>query len=165
MHRLLAFHNNHMLDRQFLLADDSEYRLGRTEDNDIATIWDDRISRHHATLKPSSRGVFLQLLDSAANQAFVDGDSVTSQLVKAGQSFVIGRTRFEVQQVTQSDSPRSPVQQLPIDRQQLKHLRYDDADKRIEVLTSLQAVIRESGVERDLYVRLANLLLAGIQHA
>ncbi len=165
MHRLLAFHNNHLLDRQFLLADDSEYRLGRTEDNDIATIWDDRISRHHATLKPSSRGVFLQLLDSAANPAFVDGDSVTSQLVKAGQSFVIGRTRFEVQQVTQSDSPRSPVQQLPIDRQQLKHLRYDDADKRIEVLTSLPAVIRESGVERDLYVRLANLLLAGIQHA
>ncbi len=165
MHRLLVFHNNRLLDRQFLLADQKTYRLGRTEDNDIAAVWDGRISRHHATLVPSEQGVHFRLDDSASNPAFVDGENVVDQLLKPGQSIVIGQTRFEVQQVTQSDSPASPVQQLPIDRQQLKLLRYEDADKRIEVLTSLPAVIRESGVERDLYVRLANLLLAGIQHA
>jgi len=68
--------------------------------------------------------------------------------------------------VTQSDSPRSSGgEQLAIDRRQLQKIRYDDADKRIEVLTSLPSVIRESGVERDLHVGLSNLLLAGIQHA
>lgn len=166
MHRLLAFHDNRMLDRQFLLADESVYRLGRSADNDIVSDWDDRVSRNHATLTPSSSGVLLRLLDSASNPAFIDGQKVSEAEVKPGQSFVIGNTRFEVQQVTQSDSPRSnSVQQLAIDRKQLQQLRYDDADKRIEVLTSLPAVIRESGVDRDLFVRLANLLLAGIQHA
>jgi adenylate cyclase len=166
MHRLIAFHNNRMLDRQFLLTDDKVYRLGRAAENDIVSDWDDRVSRNHATLTPGSTGVQLQLLESASNPAFIDGHKVLNALVKPGQSFVIGNTRFEVQQVTQSDSPRSnSVQQLAIDRQQLQQLRYDDADKRIEVLTSLPAVIRESGVDRDLFVRLANLLLAGIQHA
>ncbi|HIE97072.1 MAG TPA: FHA domain-containing protein [Planctomycetes bacterium] len=166
MHRLLAFHDCRMLDRQFLLADDKQYRLGRADDNDISTTWDDRISRHHASLQPSEKGVRLQSLDAASNPVFVDGRTTQDVVLKAGQSFVIGATRFEVQQVTQSDSPRSnSVQQLSIDRQQLEQLRYEDADKRIEVLTSLPAVIRESGVERDLFVRLANLLLAGIQHA
>ncbi len=166
MHRLLAFHDNRMLDRQFLLADETVYRLGRAVDNDIVSDWDDRVSRNHATLTPSSSGVRLQLLESASNPAYIDGQKVSEAELKPGQSFVIGNTRFEVQQVTQSDSPRSsPVQQLAIDRKQLQQLRYDDADKRIEVLTSLPAVIRESGVDRDLFVRLANLLLAGIQHA
>ena len=166
MFRLLAFHNERLLDRHFLLADVSTYKLGRTADNDIAAEWDDRISRSHATLTPTSSGVKLALLDSASNPAFVDGEKITSVVLYTGQSFVIGNTRFELQQVTQSDSPRGGgVQQLSIDRAQLKQLRYEDADKRIEVLTSLPAVIRESGVERDLFVRLANLLLAGIQHA
>ncbi len=165
MHRLLAFHHSRLLDRQFLLVDEKVYRLGRTDDNEIAAVWDDRISRQHATLTPSEHGVHFKLLKTASNPAYLDGEKIEDRILKPGQSFVVGQTRFEVQQVTQSDSPRSQVQQLSIDRQQLKQLRYDDADKRIEVLTSLPAVIRESGVERDLYVRLANLLLAGIQHA
>lgn len=166
MHRLLAFHDCRMLDRQFLLADDNKYRLGRAEDNEISTVWDDRISRHHVSLQPSDKGVRLVVLDAASNPVFVDGRTTSDLTLRAGQSFVIGATRFEVQQVTQSDSPSSnSVQQLPIDRRQLEQLRYEDADKRIEVLTSLPAVIRESGVERDLFVRLASLLLAGIQHA
>lgn len=166
MHRLLAFYSNRLLDRQFLLADDVVYRLGRAADNDIVSEWDEHVSRHHAALTPTPTGVRLVVLESASNPAFIDGQKVSDVELTPGQSFVVGSTRFEVQQVTQSDSPRgNSVQQLAIDRKQLKQLQYDDADKRIEVLTSLPAVIRESGVERDLFVRLANLLLAGIQHA
>ena len=167
MYRLLAFHDNRLLDRHFLLTEAREYRLGRDATNEIPTPWDEQISRFHVVLKSApAGGVRLTTLNTASNPAFVEGVSVTDTVMTAGQSFVIGTTRFELQQVTQSDSPRNTtVQQLAIDRKQLQQLRYDDADKRIEVLTSLPAVIRESGVERDLYVRLANLLLAGIQHA
>lgn len=166
MFRILAFHNDQLLDRQFLLADGTLYRLGRSGANDIATDWDGRISREHAILEPEDQTVALTLVETASNPIFVDGERVRSVRLNSGQSFVIGNTRFEIQQVTQSDSPRgNAVQQMSIDRAQLKQLRYDDADKRIEVLTSLPSVIRESGVERDLFVRLANLLLAGIQHA
>lgn len=166
MHRLLAFHKTRLLDRQFLLSDGCEYQLGRAADNQLAVDWDEKISRCHALLVPEVGGVRLKHLGSGANPIFVDGARIKDVVLKSGQSFVIGETRFELQQVTQTDSPRSSaVQQLPIDRNQLQQIRYDDADKRIEVLASLPAVIRESGVERDLFVRLANLLLAGIQHA
>lgn len=166
MHRLLAFHNSRLLDRQFLLGDQREHRLGRAQDNEITTDWDERISRHHVVLTAESGGVRLKQLATGTNPVFVDGRQTSEAVLTSGQSFVIGETRFELQQVTQSDSPRnSAVQQLPIDRKQLQQVRYEDADKRIEVLASLPAVIRESGIERDLFVRLSNLLLAGIRHA
>jgi adenylate cyclase len=166
MFRLLAFHDGRRLDREFLLAGDSSYVLGRADDATLQTSWDERISRRHVEIRVDHRGVEVTRLSGAANPVFVDGTEVTHSRLTSGQSFVIGATRFELQQITQTDSPRNQaVQQLAIDRQQLQRVRYDDAAKRIEVLTSLPAVIRESGVERDLHVRLASLLLAGIQNA
>ena len=166
MFRLLAFHLGRRLDREFLLAQQKTYVLGRAADANIRTDWDERISRRHAELLVSDNGVQLSRLPGSSNAVFIDGNERNQVNLAAGQSFVIGSTRFELQQVTQSDSPGSqPVQQLAINRQQLQRVRYDDANKRIEVLTSLPAVIRESGVERDLHIRLTSLLLAGIPNA
>jgi adenylate cyclase len=166
MFRLLAFHHGRRLDREFLLVSDSSYVLGRADDAGLQTTWDDRISRRHVEITVDAAGVKLTRLSDASNPIFVDGTEVSNSSLSSGQSFVIGSSRFELQQVTQTDSPGNQiVQQLAIDRQQLQRVRYDDAAKRIEVLTSLPAVIRESGVERDLHVRLASLLLAGVQNA
>lgn len=166
MFRLLAFHHGRRLDREFLLVSDSSYVLGRADDAGLQTTWDDRISRRHVEITVDASGVQLTRLSDASNPIFVDGAEVSNSSLSSGQSFVIGSSRFELQQVTQTDSPGNQiVQQLAIDRQQLQRVRYDDAAKRIEVLTSLPAVIRESGVERDLHVRLASLLLAGVQNA
>ena len=166
MFRLIAFHHGRRLDREFVLADNRQLVLGRADEADVATAWDERISRRHAELQASRDGVVVQRVAESTNPIFVDGVEVTTARITSGQSFVIGDSRFEVQQVTQTDSPRNQtVQQLAIDRQQLQRVRYDDAAKRIDVLTSLPSVIRESGIERDLHVRLASLLLAGIQNA
>jgi adenylate cyclase len=166
MFRLLAFHHGQRRDREFLLTVGRTYVLGRSAEADLAAAWDDRLSRRHLELQVQADGVELKRLSGASNPVFIDGQDVSAARLAAGQSFVIGDSRFELQQVTQSDSPgRQPVQQLAIDRQQLQRVKYDDAAKRIDVLTSLPAVIRESGVERDLHVRLASLLLAGIPGA
>jgi len=166
MFRLLAFHHGRRLDREFLLAGESTYVLGRADDAGLHTDWDDRISRRHVEITFDANGAKIRRLTDTSNPVFVDGTEVSSARLCSGQSFVIGASRFELQQVTQTDSPGSqPVQQLAIDRQQLQRIRYDDAAMRIDVLTSLPAVIRESGVERDLHVRLASLLLAGVQNA
>lgn len=166
MLRLLAFHHGRRLDEEFALTSDTETVLGRAADADLCTPWDHRISRRHACLILEGPVLTIRRLTDSANPVFVDGEQIETARLEAGQSFVIGDSRFELQQVTQSDSPGSRrVQQLAIDRRQLQRIRYDDADKRIEVLTSLPAVIRESGVERDLHIRLAHLLLAGIQNA
>jgi len=166
MFRLLAFHLGRRVDREFLLVGETSYVLGRADDATLHTDWDDRISRRHLEIEVEADGVLLRRLAGTANAVFVDGIEADVSRLKTGQSFVIGATRFELQQVTQTDSPGTGrFQQLAIDRQQLQRVRYDDAHKRIEVLTSLPAVIRESGVERDLHVRLASLLLAGVQNA
>lgn len=166
MFRLLAFHNGRRLDREFLLVGGDSYILGRGDDATLKVDWDERISRRHLELAAEADGVALRKLSTTSNPVFVDGVAVEQATIASSDSFVIGASRFELQQVTQSDSPgRQPIQQLSIDRQQLQRVRYDDASKRIEVLTSLPAVIRESGVERDLHIRLTSLLLAGVQNA
>lgn len=166
MKRLLVYHQSERLDVEFLLSEDRPYRLGRDAESDLTVTWDDSVSRHHAILECVPGGLRLAKAETASNPVFIGGEAVEEAVLPAGQSFVVGKTRFEFQNVTQTDSSQSAsIQQLSIDRQKLKQLRYEDADKRIEVLTSLPAVIRESGVERDLYVRLTSLLLAGIQHA
>ncbi len=166
MLRLLAFYNDRQLDRQFLLASSEPRILGRSGTVDFTTDWDARISRNHVRLETTESGVRLTRLNDTSNPVFVDGVEIETSELSAGQSFVIGDSRFELREVTQSDSPGSSGgQQLAIDRRQLQKIRYEDADKRIEVLTSLPTVIRESGVERDLHLGLSNLLLAGIQHA
>lgn len=166
MFRLLAFHNGHRLDREFLLVAGETYVLGRSDDVNLEVNWDELISRRHVELHAEADGVTIKKIAEKSNPVFIDGKAISAATLVSGDAFVIGSSRFEVQQVTQSDSPgRQPIQQLAIDRQQLQRVRYDDAAKRIEVLTSLPAVIRESGVERDLYIRLASLLLAGVQNA
>lgn len=166
MKRLLVYHQSERLNIEFPLSDGVSYRLGRDPESDMTVTWDDSVSRHHVTLECSAKGLKVARADSASNPVFIGGDAVDSGELSTGQSFVVGSTRFEFRNVTQTDSSQtSSIQQLAVDRQKLKQLRYEDADKRIEVLTSLPAVIRESGVDRDLYVRLTSLLLAGIQHA
>jgi hypothetical protein len=166
MLRLLAFYDDRQLDRQFLLLANDSRVLGRGDSADFCADWDSRISREHLRLDVTDEAVHVSRLDNSSNPVFIDGNEVQSSELRPGQSFVIGDSRFELRQVTQSDSPRgSGGQQLAIDRRQLQKIRYEDADKRIEVLTSLPTVIRESGVKRDLHIALSGLLLAGIQHA
>lgn len=167
MLRLLAFYEDRQLDRQFVLSAGDSRVLGRAETADFCTDWDPQISRSHVRLEANEEETTrVTRLDQSANPVFVDGEEIQSSELRDGQSFVIGDSRFELRQMTQSDSPHNTGgQQLAIDRRQLQKIRYDDADKRIEVLTSLPAVIRESGVERDLHIALSSLLLAGIQHA
>ncbi|MFM7056777.1 MAG: adenylate/guanylate cyclase domain-containing protein [Planctomycetota bacterium] len=169
MFRLLAFHQGRRVDREYFLEDGQSCVLGRGEDCDIVTGWDLQISRRHVQLSAAGTQVSIRQFPGSVNRIFSDGQTVGSVQLSSGQSFVVGTTRFELQQLTLSDSPGHaggrPIQQLAIDRRQLQRVRYDDASRRIEVLTSLPAVIRESSIERDLHLRLAGLLLAGIQNA
>ncbi|MEZ6047713.1 MAG: adenylate/guanylate cyclase domain-containing protein [Planctomycetaceae bacterium] len=54
---------------------------------------------------------------------------------------------------------------MAFDQQELKQIRFRDADKRLEVLANLSEVIRASRTEADLNSRLVNLILAGVPYA
>jgi len=58
-----------------------------------------------------------------------------------------------------------PVEEVTFSREALAHVQYRDADRRVEVLSHLPAVIWGARSDIELNVRLVNLLLAGIAQA
>ncbi|MFM7058622.1 MAG: FHA domain-containing protein, partial [Planctomycetota bacterium] len=116
MFRLLAFHQGRRLEREFFLEDGRTSVLGRSGDCDIVTPWDAQISKRHVQLSAAGSQVSVLQVPGSANRIFTDGHSIESVQLESGQSFVIGSTRFELQQLTLSDSPGHaggrPIQQL-----------------------------------------------------
>ena len=169
MFRLIATTAGQKIAAQFsLAAGTAPLQLGRSPQADLQTPWDQRISGLHLELQPEGSALRLIRLPTATNPVFVDGREVTSALLQSGQSFIIGTTSFELQLNIRSDSSQPPaegIRQLTIERQSLEQVRFNDAARRIEVLTSLPTVIREAAVDRELSLQLTTMLLAGISDA
>ncbi len=140
--------------------------IGRSPDADVAIQWDTFLSRKHATLTFNADRISLATNASATNAIFVNGESTRSCHLQLGQHFVIGTTTFRVtDDDTPSKSPDSPFEEVMFNRQQLRQVRFSDADRRLEVLSSLPEVIRGSRFDSELYIRLVDLLLAGVANA
>lgn len=60
MFRLLAFHNGHRLDREFLLVGGDTYVLGRGNDANLHVTWDELISRRHVELHAEANNVLIK---------------------------------------------------------------------------------------------------------
>ena len=139
--------------------------LGRA-DCDLCVPWDARISRQHATVVVHEHSLSIRRTSSATNPIFYSGSKVESCEVAPGDVFVIGQTTFQLH--SRSESPgmgQQPVEQVTFDRRELTRYRYRDADKRIDVLANLPEVIRGTRLNSELYMRLTNLILAGVQNA
>ncbi len=134
---------------------------------DLSVPWDDRISREHAELIWREGRLELRRRPSARNPIFFEGREVDLAFVLPGQHFVVGRTDFCVSDDEMAVSQRlpRPVEEQTFSPQLLEQVRFHDADQRIEVLKGLPDVITGSANDRDLCLRLTNLLLAGIPRA
>jgi adenylate cyclase len=144
--------------------------LGRAADADLSAPWDPKISRRHVQLRVTPEGVEVTRLPSTANPLFFAGREVQECLVRPGEHFVLGETTFQLVDdrldLSPSASPGSqPLEELTFDRRQLERIRFRDADKRIDVLAHLPEVISGARSDTELHLRLANLILAGVQHA
>ena len=143
------------------------YELGRSPTADIPVTWDRHISRKHIRLTPSGDLVVLEQFPNTSNPIFYSGSRVHECRVKSGERFVIGSTSFRVvsyQTEQNSPSDRS-IEEVTFDRKELHNTRFRDANKRIDVLAHLPEVISGAGTESELHQRLANLILAGVEHA
>ena len=149
------------------LPEGSSFSLGRESACDLSVPWDRQISRLHANIRVANTAIVVERNEQATNPIFADGTSSGELRLGAGESFVIGSTTFTVNgDLEVSPSPGDhPIEQFKFDRRDLTRVRFRDADKRIDVLTNLPEVIRGARVESDLYIRLANLILAGVQSA
>lgn len=87
----------------------TEIRLGRRSDNDLV-LDDESASGHHAVLVPDRGGVLVRDCGSV-NGILVNGKSVSSAPLRAGDVVTIGTTEVEVlrEEETEADDARAPA--------------------------------------------------------
>jgi adenylate cyclase len=132
-----------------------------------STPWDPHVSRRHASLCWSDGQLRVERLPDARNPVFVGGREIGSCSLKPGESFIIGNTTFTVasEQVHWSQDRTRPVEEQTYSSQYLRRVRFQNADQRIDVLSRLPDVISGAVNESELFIRLVNLLLAGVPRA
>ena len=143
-----------------------KFVLGR-KSGPWSAAWDDRISRQHAELVWQQGRLAVRLLSTARNPIFVMGKEAASFELKPGEHFVIGQTTFTlaVDQLNVSMEMPNPIEEQTFSPQYLRRLRFQNADHRIDVLSRLPDLISGAGTDSELFVRLVNMLLAGIPRA
>jgi len=143
------------------------YLLGREHDGMLVVPWDNRISRRHAHLTVRKGRLHVRRDPSAVNPLFFAGKEVEECELRPGEHFVLGVTCFYFadEQSHLASPAADPVGEVTFSRQALQKVRFRDADKRIEVLAHLPEVIYGARTESETFLRIVNLLLAGITQA
>lgn len=139
--------------------------LGRTDGCDIPVPWEHALSRTHARLECTDSRLEVNVVETAPNPVFHQGRGVERCSILPGDYFVIGQTSFWLVAPDSSSGPEDPVEEVVFTRQQLQQVRFQDADRRIEVLSRLPDVISGAGSRTELHANLSGVLLAGIPHA
>src|SRR5262249_3321196 len=106
-------------------------------------------------------------LPTARNPTFVRGQPLDSFELRAGECFVAGSTTFTVTDSQASIAPRAaaPVAEQAFRAGELQQVQFRDADRRLDILSRLPDVISGATSDAELFIRLGNMLLAGITQA
>jgi adenylate cyclase len=148
------------------ITDGSSYILGRDVEADLPVPWDPHISRRHARLAVRDHRLEVERLPGAQNRIYVNGVETERAMLREGEHFVIGATTFTLEPWSATPSAAAgPVEEVTFDRQELKKVRFRDADRRFDVLTRLHEVIWGARTQIELHQRLASLILAGVGSA
>lgn len=149
------------------LNGDGTLTVGRMDAADIPVAWEPMLSRQHVELTVSDDQVIGRKLGTAPNPVFVSGIAVSDFTLDDGGAFVVGETEFRLVASSADDSNQQNrlLEEIRFDAGQLQQIPFSDADKRIEVLTHLPSVIWGTRTEEDFFLRVAQLLLAGIPRA
>lgn len=140
--------------------------LGRAA-SEFGTPWDDRISRQHATLGWDGKQLTISKLIDARNYIFHRGQRKDDFSITVGDHFVIGQTTFSLvdQRVHVHHDGLPAVTEHTFAASHLRQSRYRDADRRIEVLSRIPEIIEGSTSDQELFVRLVNVVMQGIERA
>ena len=145
------------------LPADIEFQLGRST-VPWSVHWDSSISRHHFDLLLREGQLEVVKIPDAVNPIFYQGQSRSEFRVAPGEHFVVGNTTFtliESNAFATQDLP-DPVRQQTFSHEFLRQLPYRDANRRMQVLNRIPAIIASAGDEQVLLNQFASLILAGI---
>src|SRR5262245_55887646 len=129
--------------------------------------WDGRISRRHVEIEYRDGQLNVTTLDSAKNPVFYRGQSTARFSLGPGEHFVIGDTTFSLidQRINVSLDLPQPADERTFTTLELRQQPFRESDKRIDALSRLPDVISGSGSDEELFTRLVNLILRGIERA
>ena len=140
--------------------------LGRTA-GEWSVPWDEQLSRRHAQLTWSGGRLHVCRMRTARNTIFVGGEAIEEADLRPGDSFVSGDTTFTVtdeKPEVESNAP-PPMAEQVFRVQDLQQVTYRDADRRLDILSRLPELIAGATSDAELFIRLGNMLLAGIPQA
>jgi adenylate cyclase len=140
--------------------------LGRATES-CAVPWDEQVSRRHVAVRLDGQRLVVKKLPEARNPIFYRGQALDEFSVQLGEHFVVGQTTFTLSGESAKatlDMPK-PVREQFFSAEILRQSRYRDAEKRIAVLGQLPEIISSASNDLDLFTRLTNVLLAGIDSA
>jgi adenylate cyclase len=140
--------------------------LGRTA-GEWSVPWDEQISRSHAQLTWSGGRLHVRRMPTARNPIFVVGEAIEEADLQPGESFVSGETTFTVtdEKPERESNTASPVAEQEFRPQDLQRVAYRDPDRRLDILSHLPELIAGATSDAELFIRLGNMLLAGIPQA
>jgi adenylate cyclase len=140
--------------------------LGR-DPSALNVPWEPWLSQRHAEIVWRGDVLHVRQLPSARNPIFFRGEPARSLDLKPGEAFVIGATLFSLADSSDHTQPldAQAIASRTIDARELDHVPFRDAPGRLDVLTRLPEIITSAANEKELFVHLINLLLAGIPRA
>jgi adenylate cyclase len=140
--------------------------LGRSA-GEWSVPWDEQISRRHVQLTWSDGRLHVRRVPTARNPVFVVGEPIEEADLRPGDSFVSGETTFTVtdEKPEVESNTASPVAEQEFRSQDLQQVAYRDPDRRLSILSHLPELIAGATGDAELFIRLGNMLLAGIPQA
>ncbi len=173
-----------------IISDGEVIRVGRSPQADWQVTGDPMISREQAELSWRSGRLTVKCLDTARNSIVFQDQILREISISVGDKFQIGRTLFEVHEAgspsgvsaddpfafeiddddttleaEEPEEPDEPSQEHSFSTTALRQIRFDNAEKQMEVLSDVPELISSSESDEDLAQLLVGLLLKSIPHA
>jgi adenylate cyclase len=148
-----------------VLQPGERYVLGRGDSADLVVPWDPLVSKRHVRIVVEPAAIAVQRLSAAKNPLLFDGLVVDRCTVPVGRQFVVGTTSLRLEESSPEPAHLTPIEERAFNPQQLKRIRYQDPENRLEVLTHLSEVIAGAETDSELFERLTGLMLRGVVHA
>jgi len=139
-------------------------RVGRAPRDGWRVGWDARISREHADLTLRGDSLHVLRLDSARNPILCDNGKINDELVvKPGESFRIGRTKFRFHSKEGLSGAHDPLAEVSFSSEELADAPFLDAYAAAEALAKLRDVVASARTPEDLAAGVNRLLLNSIE--
>ena len=143
--------------------------LGRVPGEAVewAAPWDRQISSLHAVLTWDGQRLTVRRSPRGRNPIFFHGLPQNEFTLEVGDAFAIGKTIFTLEgdDAAGPTYGSTPDMELTCSPEELRQVRYIDAEDRVEVLAALPDLIRHSPSDEELEKQVLDVLLRGISRA